>query len=124
MLSKKRNIQESRRLSQDHRQRAHWLSDWVWEQYCVNGTGFYKRTLKSDEVLQDCLKKPVQRKKTCRNHCYGICPRIETNTANFPACTIYLVSTKHKKPEPMWKRFYQEKGNIIAHFKTLCFAVD
>ena len=47
---------------------------------------------------------------------------METNIANHPAFTIYLVSAKHKYVKPMRKKFYKEKRTGIAHFKILRFA--
>ena len=100
------------RLSEDRLPTALWLIDWAHE---LRQCYWFLQTSKRTRA-EIC---PTAGEKVCRNHCHETCSYIETNNTRLYPTRAYLVSRKHKKSQPVRKRFYQKKRNGIAHFIIL-----
>ena len=111
---KERKKTWSMRLSEDRLPTAHWLIDWAWEQWSS------WMLLVSTNIKRNTGRDlSLGKRKMCRNHCHGNCSHIETNKTKLSPTSAYLISTKHKKSQPVQKRFYPKKLNGIAHFIIL-----
>ena len=102
------------RLSEDRLRTAHWLIDWAWNNEFPQCYWFLQ--ISKRKRVEIC---PTAKEKGCRKHCQGTCSYIETNNTKLCPTSPYFVSTKHKKSQPVRKRFYQKQRDGIAHFIIL-----